>query len=439
MDIIDNLIYASYASPVFSGYPVRVPLDGLATPAVPANRIISDNIPAFPDAPITTVPGAAFTYPLGIKMNYCSYNDPNLIENAVYRHWYDIDNRANYDSLGLVNNGGAVNGVRLTSFEKSSTYHLLGAYLLENTRILQIFERLIEKYITDEDLGIATDGRVLTWIQNSEQLFFKNDSRVSANIRSLIRPSSDSTRRNAYWRLFGMDLAFGDINSVSSSVPYVKAKTTNLQFIPLFEKYLAEIWQGYINARNSAGENRSDVNVIVDLSRQLRELLIARRGDVTGLSYSNLNLSREEFSAMLVTSWFTFIVTDNTPVVEHLNCQSSTVGERLLKIGAKVGVPAHSKCQYLFEMAGPITGIMTTLELGGFLDDSATIQTILSALNPPPATPPAPVFVNAMTDFLTIINNWEKATGHKIKSPEANIIGTVRVQSNGVKAKPALN
>jgi hypothetical protein len=142
---------------------------------------------------------------------------------------------------------------------------------------------------------------------------------------------------------------------------------------------------------------------------------------------------------MLMTSWFTFIVSDNTPVIEHLNCQSSTVGERLLKIGAKVGVPAHSKCQYLFEMAGPITGIMTTLELGGFLDDSATIQTILSALNPPPATPPAPVFVNAMTDFLTIINNWEKATGHKIKSPEANIIGTVRVQSNGVKAKPALN
>ena len=44
--------------------------------------------------------------------------------------------------------------------------------------------------------------------------------------------------------------------------------------------------------------------------------------------------------------------------------------------------------------------------------------------------------------MLLIINNWEKATGHRIKNPEANITGSVRVQpqqTNGVKPQPVMN
>jgi len=438
MDIIDNLMYASYASPVHSGIPVAIPPAAIPAP-VQVNRIVSDFSVSFPALPIAAVPGTVFSYPLGDKMSYCAYNDTQLIEGAILRHWYDIDNQSNYDSLGLTPQGGGVNGVRLVSFESASTYHLLYAYLLENTRILQIFERLIEMYLTGEELGIANNNQVVSWIQNAERLFYKSDMQFSSSTRSLIRPNADGTRRNAYWRMLGIDLAFGDINSQGNSIPYIKAKSSNQEFIPLFEKFLAEIWQGYINARNSSGENRSDVNVIVDLATQLRELLIARRGDLAGKTYANLNLSREEFSAVLITSWFTFIVSDNTPVVDFLNCQSSTIGERLLKIGAKVGIPAHSKCQSLFDMAGAASNIMTILEVGGFLDNQVQIQTMLSSLNPPPAIPPPPVFINLMTDFLSVINNWEKATGHKIKNPEARITGSVRLQSNGVKSQPTLN
>lgn len=439
MDIIDNLIYASYASPVHSGIPVAIP-PAAVPPAVQVNRIVSDFIAPFAPLPIPAVPGVVFTYPLGDKMNFCSYEDSRFIDSAVHRHWYDVDNQATYGSLGLTLPPNAPNGLPLVSFAASSTYHLIYAYLLENTRLLQIFERLIEKYIGDEELGIASNNQVVTWIQNAERLFFKNDTHSSSNVRSLIRPSSDSTRRNAYWRMFGMDLAFGDINSQNNSIPFYKAKSSNQQFIPLFEKYLAEIWQGYINARNSSGENRADVNVIVDLATQLRELLIARRGDIAGTTYANLNLSREEFSSVLITSWFTFIISDNTPVVDFLNCQSSTIGERLLKIGAKVGVPAHTKCQSLFEMAGAASNILMGLEAGGFLDNAVAIQTMLSSLNPPPAPPPPAVFINFMTDFLTVINNWEKATGHRIKNPEGNVTGTVKVQqTNGVGVRPAMN
>jgi len=280
---------------------------------------------------------------------------------------------------------------------------------------------------------------------NTEKLFFKDENSRSSNVRSLIRPSYDANRRNAYFRMFGIDLAFGEIGSGNgSTMQYYKAGTANQQFIPLFERYLSEIWQGYTNARNTSGQNSSDVNNVVELAIQLQELLAARRGGRPGGPnvYSTRNLSYEEFSSVMLLSWFTFIISDNTPVVQFLNCQSSTIGERLIKIGNKVGIQAHTKCQAMFEMAGAAANILNLLEAGGYLDNNGNVQTMLSSLNPPVTLSLDSDYMNA---FLTVINNWEKATGHKIKNPEANITGTVKVQQNGtttapvVKPKPVLN
>src|SRR5260221_4538730 len=264
MDIIDNLMYASFASA----------LQPVVAQGVPANpRVISEYIPAFapPAAPPANVGSATapvFTFGLGDKINFCSYEDPGSMESAILRHWYDVNAQVNYDSNGVAA-FGVPQGVnnRYASFETSSTYHMIFAYLVENTRVLQIFERMIDKYLGDEEFGIADNGLAFNWIHNSERLFFKNDTLRSTNIRSLIRPSSDATRRNAYWRMFGMDLAFGDINSGSNGqLPYVKSKTTNQQFVALFEKYLSEIWQSFINANNTSGVNTSDINIVVDLA-----------------------------------------------------------------------------------------------------------------------------------------------------------------------------
>ncbi len=427
MDIIDNLLYATFASPLqpnlAAGYPA-------------ANRIISDYISKFDllEDPLNVgTPGdPVFSYLLPTKLNFCSYQDPDVIEATILRHWHDINTKVNYDASGTHAQGLSI-PINYSSFEKSSTYHLIFAYLVENTRILQIFERMIERYLQDEELGIAEDPIAFNWIQNAERLFFKNDTLRSANIRSLIRPNSDATRRNAYWRMFGMDLAFGDINSsVNGQLQYVKAKTSNQQFIALFEKYLSEIWQSYINANNSSGVNTSDINIVVDLATQLRELLIARRGNVGTASYANLNLSREEFSSVLMTSWFTFIISFDSAVVQFLNCQSSTIGERLIKIGNKVGIPAHNKCQSLFEMAGAASYILRTIEEGGVFDSPSTMPDILKSLIP--GGTGTDKNKNFMSDFLTVINNWEKATGHFLKTAGTNITGSVRVQpppSNG--------
>jgi hypothetical protein len=456
MDILDNLMYASY----ISGTQPAMPLGFPPQPAqgAPVDRIISDYLPAFPAlaAPPNVGSAAApvFSYGNADKLDFCTYDDSLSVERAIVRHWFDIDAQVNYDAAGLTGPGVPPAGDRYSSFIDSSSYHLIYAYLLENTRMLQIFERLIERYFYDEEFGIADNNQVFAWIQNSERLFFKNDTPRTTNIRSLIRPNSDATRRNAYWRMFGMDLAFGDIYSTGGgAVAYNKAKVSNQQFVPLFEKYLAEVWQSYMNANNTSGINSSDINIVVDLARQLQEVLLARRGNPAN-TYANQNLSREEFSSVLLASWFTFIISDNTPVVNFLNCESSTIGERLHKIGNKVGIPAHSKSQALFEMAAPASNVLTTIEIGGVLDNPGVMPNILTSLIPPVAANTT-VNMNLMTDLLTIINNWERATGHRIKTAPANLTGTVqaqqpqqaqqngmgRVQQNGagVKPKPAMN
>ncbi|MFL5788216.1 MAG: hypothetical protein ACJ748_09185 [Flavisolibacter sp.] len=428
MDAIDNLIFATINSPIAP---------------FPSGRIVSDylNPPfALTLTPVTITPNGFSTpvssFALPDKRAYISYQDYSIIERAMVRHWHDVDAAGTYVWPGTP-------PTTMSDFTQSPNYHLIYAYLLENTRILQIFERVIEKYVMDEELGVAQIPEVLQWIFNSEKLFFKDENTRSSNIRSLIRPSYDANRRNAYYRMFGIDLAFGDISSGSgSTMQYYKANTANQQFIPLFERYLSEIWQAYTNARNTSGQNSSDVNNVVELAVQLQELLAARRGGRPGGPniYATRNLSYEEFSSVILLSWFTFIISDNTPVVQFLNCQSSTIGERLIKIGNKVGIQAHTKCQAMFEMAGAAANILNLLEAGGYLDNNGNVQNMLSSLNPPVTLSLDSDYMNA---FLTVINNWEKATGHKIKNPEANITGTVKVQQNGTvvapKPKPVLN
>jgi hypothetical protein len=436
MDALDNLIFATLRSPLQSGI-------GIASDYIP---------PSFGTFAPGIIPTGSFNPVYGFsipdKEAYSSYNDYSIFENAILRHWYDINGNGRAGSFAdNFQYEWPGTGV-IADFTQSSSYHLLYAYLLENTRILQIFERLIEKYVNDEDLGIATP-RVYQWLTNTERLFFKDGTYRSHSIRSLIRPSFEANRRNAYYRMFGIDLAFGDINSTTSGTSgYYKAKTANQQFIPLFERYLSEVWQSYINVRNSSGPNTTDVNNLVELATQIRELLKARRGGRPGgnptgnpgdeiNAYAGTNLSMEEYASAVIVTWFTFIISADTQLVNFLNCQSSTIGERLIKIGNKVGVPAHTKCQALFEMAGAAANIMNLLEIGTYLESTANLQTMLSSLNPGTL---ASINSDYMNAFLTVINNWEKATGHRIKNPEGNITGTVKIQQpNGVSVRPAMN
>lgn len=444
MDILDNIIYANCASALRSSVVVPPPPAGTTafppnTTIVGGNRITSELVNTYlPNVAPVVAPTAGligmpdnvgstldpvYMYDNADKFDFCSYVDSEVFEKSIIRHWHDINSQVNYDSDGVrqVNVALPTGENRYSSFEGSSTYHLIFAYLTENTRLLQIFERLIDKFLHDEEFGIPDNGAVFNWMHNTERLFFQDDM-----LRSVIRQNDSAIRRNAYWRMFGMDLAFGDINSPSgATMPYIKAKNSNLQFVPLFEKYLTEVWQAYTNARNTAGVNLADIDTLVSLARDLQEMLVARRGNMTN-TYANLNLSREEFHSVLITSWFTFIISDDTPVVQFLNCQSSTIGERLMKIGQKVGIPAHRRSQDLFELTSAATRVLNLIEVGGTFDIQATMTNILQSLIPPVANP-ATQDVNLMNDLLKLINYWEKATGHRLKNPESNVRGTVSI------------
>ena len=77
-------------------------------------------------------------------------------------------------------------------------YHLIFSYLVENTRITQIFEKMLSMYIHDEKLTKTNNIDAFRWIFNTETLFYATAR--SANRRNTIsqlRPISEATRRNA--------------------------------------------------------------------------------------------------------------------------------------------------------------------------------------------------------------------------------------------------
>jgi hypothetical protein len=292
----------------------------------------------------------------------------------------------------------------------------------------------------DEKLNKATNEdnqKAFQWIVNTENLFFKELPNSSPRgISSYVRVSLDATRRNAYFRMFGMDLAFGDI-ATNAPVNYFKAEFNNQPFIILFEKFLTEIWQGYTNARNQVGVNTTDMFSLNDTAQKIQEMLMSRRTtETTFNNYRYFNLSKEEFASVVMMSWLYEVVSYDSPIVRFLRCNGNTPGERLINIGLKVGVNAHNKSEGLLDIAPPMNTLLRRIELGDY-NVETEVRTIIESQTP--ASTATAAQKQALNDLLQIINNWEKATGHKIKNPDANITGTVKVQQTGMKSPTAMN
>lgn len=410
MDLINNLIFTALNN-VGSFGPLQPEFVSLPTvlngPPVPQNK------------------GTYFGYNIDVIEEFCSFDDSDFIDSAIQKHWNDLVFGRNYTDAAAT--------TVFTSFKSNTSgdliplYHMIYAYLVENTRIAQIFERLIFLFMHDEKLNKATtpDNRIaFQWIINTENLFFKNlPSSSYRNISSMVRLFPDATRRNAYFRLFGMDLAFGDLQS-NAPVTFHKAEFNNQSFIVLFESFLSEIWQAYTNAKNQIGPNTTDMIHIVDTGQKLQEMLMSRRTtESTFANYRYFNLSREEYASVVMMSWLFEVVSYDSPVVNFLRCNGTTPGERLSNIGKRVGVPAHSKSEGLLDIAPPMNTLLRRIELGDYSSEGTVTDIVLAQVNSGPTDPPR----LALNDLLLIINNWEKATGHKIKNPQVSVNGSVKV------------
>ena len=73
-------------------------------------------------------------------------------------------------------------------------------------------------------------------------------------VTSRIRPDIRAVRRNAYYRLFGIDLNHGLRRR--ASVPVRRSRQiANKEFVSLFEEFLREVWRGIENFSNTSGAN----------------------------------------------------------------------------------------------------------------------------------------------------------------------------------------
>jgi len=270
-------------------------------------------------------------------------------------------------------------------------HHLVYAYMLENTRIVDIFRRVVAEWVSGERLPAPTVA-TQRWLQATEQVFFASPWTYSIRaVTSHVRSDAAAVRRNAYYRLLGIDLNHGQEDG--RPYPYVKADVANREFCSLFEALLTEAWRGYANITNLVGANYTDHSAIATLIRRLQEMLLSRRHQGT--------LSREEFDAVALTSWLHLTVEYDTAIVSNLNAQAAGTADRLTKIGALVGLPAHARSDSYFELAEPMSRVLIDIESGAAA-----------------AAGPAAAY-NATTQFgadmLTIITHWAIVTGRNVK------------------------
>lgn len=221
--------------------------------------------------------------------------------------------------------------------------HMIYAYVVENTRIYEIFRKVLEKYTFGEELETPSMQSQLFW-RNVEFLIY-GDAMPSMLWRttSRIRRDEVADRLTSYYWMFGLDLSHAP--ELVGQHPYQKPAASNRDFIPTFEAFGREVWRGIMNARNTSGANDTDPTVIATLARRIFDMMATRR--------MNGNLACDEFRAVAVLSFLNLAVLYDSPAVVDLKATASSPEMRLQKIAERVGMTAHSKTKPFFDLAGP--------------------------------------------------------------------------------------
>jgi hypothetical protein len=279
--------------------------------------------------------------------------------------------------------------------------HLIYAYMIANTRIRPIFRRVVDELLHGEKFGAPREDTQL-WVRNTEELFFRDPPPFSiTTLTSYVRPDIETTERQAYYRMFGMDLNHGKDDN--SPYPYVKVAAANKEFVTTFEELLRETWIGFINRSTTSGANPTDDAKIEDLARQLNNQLIDRRrfGD----------LSREEFYLVGMMSWFHMTVENsNLPIIRDLRAEGSTAEQVLFKIAQMVGLPANGLADHYFQIADSISAVLIAIETGT-LQVSGAARAFYD-----------PTVPNQLSDHMNkIITHWSPMTSHDVKAGKVAI------------------
>ncbi|MET4100377.1 hypothetical protein ABIB37_002614 [Agrococcus sp. UYP10] len=288
--------------------------------------------------------------------------------------------------------------------------HLIYAYMIENTRALQIFGRLVREFRTGEALGSASP-LTQRWLDITEALLFGAEAPFpSFRATSQLRPEAEAVRRNSYARLFKLELAFG--TEVNGPAEYPKALAANSSFVSLLEELLYESWRAVTNIRNQVGMNETDDDRIYRIAEELAFMLDERT--------QNGNLAREELAAVSAASWIELVLSSNNDVIRDLRAEAVSADGRLKLIGEKLRMAPHSRSDALFGLAVPLSDVLRTVQRR-ILRDGRDAW-LLYATNVPngvtqPTNAPAPLGPQVQR----IITEWSAATGRDLKARKAPV------------------
>jgi hypothetical protein len=278
--------------------------------------------------------------------------------------------------------------------------HMIYAYIIENTRIFEIFSKVLETYMFSEQLETPSPASQQFW-RNVEFLIY-GDAMPSMlwTTSSRLRRDEIADRLTTYYWFFGIDLSHAQ--EIAAQHPYQKPAAANRDFIPTFESFGREVWRGIINAKNSSGANDTDPTVIATLARRLFDMMATRR--------INGNLSREEFRAVAIMSFLHLAVLYDSPAVVDLRATASSPEMRLQKIAERVGMTAHPKSKPFFDLAAPFSILMHSIETGTFNDTTGALA-LYSQI--------APNFPAKNAE--TVIDQYSLATGRDLKSQVVSV------------------
>jgi hypothetical protein len=275
--------------------------------------------------------------------------------------------------------------------------HLIYAYMIENTRVYEVFRRVLHEYRHGEKLGTPLDASAQNWLRNTEELFYSDTAPfLVSNVSSHVRPELRASRRNAYQRMFGMDLNHGADDG--KPYAYIKAEAANSDFVATFEEFLREVWVGITYVGATASSNPTDDSKIAELAEKLHDMLRSRR--------QSGNLSREEFAFVAMMSWFHLTLEFDSAIVRSLRAEATGIENRLFKIAERVGLPAHGLSKSFFDIADPLSRLLIQIELGRY----NTVDAV-RALYDRDAFGDGPE-----EDMRTIITHWTAITGRDVKA-----------------------
>jgi hypothetical protein len=314
-------------------------------------------------------------------------------------------------SLGLGSLDGIVSNVT-ARYETDDPHrrllfdHLIYAYMIENTRAYEIFSRVALELLHGERLGLLQTEAAYRWLRTTEELFLKDASPfLPQAVVSKVRPDIRASRRNAYYRMFGMDL--NHAADQTTTYPYQRAEAANREFVSVLEDFLREVWRGIENSRNTSGPDITDPATIANLALRLQNMMTARRGTEP----MALTLAREEFEYVTTMAWFHLTLLFNTPVITDLKVTATSPEERLRLLGEKVGIPAHARSHSYLLLAPALSTLLIQIEAGHY-STSATARNLYILGTP----------TNPIREMLaSIITQWSMATGRDLKSPRVTV------------------